>query len=150
MSERHKADRIMDAALERIGEISRLEGGVHRARAYPHPEDALPAASVYLGTDDPTELASSGIGHIDSRLTLRVAVATRGSLEAIDAELLELRRAVTCALMRDPRLGLEWVIDTREGAAAEPEIDPQGRQPVAFQELVFLVDYRRSREDPAQ
>ncbi|MFP4146585.1 MAG: hypothetical protein ACLFSI_02600 [Halorhodospira sp.] len=148
MSERHKADRIIEAFVERLGEVAAFTH-VQRARAYPHPEDELPAASVYLGPDDPTELESSGIGHLDSRLTVRVAVATQGAIEEIDAELLALRRAVTQQIMADPRLGVEGVLDTAEDVAGEPEIDPQGRKPVAFQELAFAVDYRRSREDPA-
>ncbi len=146
----HKADRIIDTVTALLNARPEFVGGAARARAYPHEEDQLPAASVYMGVDDPEALDSGAFDVIDSRLQVRIQIAAVGRPEDADAELLRLRRVVTLALMADYRLGLPFVIQTREGRADEPEISTEGRRPVVWQQLTYYVDYRRSAYDPAQ
>jgi len=148
----HRAQQIIAATAAALAASSSLGAAVytHRRLSLSDEDQELPAVSVNYGSDDPlSDLGVTNIAFIDSLLELAVTLVARGDSEQdVLDELLRLRAAQHVALMADRSLGLAFVIDTRYGGAAAPDVDVSLNRPAGALTCRWLVHYRMNLSDP--
>lgn len=148
----HRAQQVVDAVLAALAANSSLGASVyaHRALSLSEPDQELPAVSVRYGGDSPMdEDGASNFAYLDSLLELQVVATTRDLDEAsVMQALLDMRRQIHITLMADRSQGLAFVIDTRYGGAAAPELDTATEYVAGRLEQRWLVHYRMNISDP--
>jgi hypothetical protein len=149
----HRAEQVLDAIVAILNASAVVDGAIYRHRAYSlSPDDAeLPALSVEMGADTPTDpLGASNLAFLDSLLEVPIVATVRGtSPEEVTSALLDRRRQIHVALMVDRTLGLAWVIDTRYGGAARPQIDVEPEYCFGRLTCTWVVHYRANLADPS-
>lgn len=142
----HRAETLIEQVRTNLTGLAATSDHVYRGRAYPLEPKNLPALLLYLGPDEPLALHSQTL--LDSLLTLRIEARVKAPVAQLDTLLNEIREQVTVALQADYTQGLAFVLDTREGAAAEPDFSTESDQPVGSQVYTWQFLYRRSRTNP--
>lgn len=148
----HRAQQIVDAVITALTANSSLGASVyaHRALSLSEPDQELPAVSIRYGGDSPIdEDGASNFAYLDSLLEMQAVSMVRGPDEvSVMQALLDLRRQIHITLMADRSLGLAFVIDTRYGGAAAPELDTATEYIAGRLEQRWLVHYRMNISDP--
>ena len=140
-----RAEQILDAIVTNLTGLTTTGTNIVRARVYNHADTALPALSVYMGSDEPEGILSQSV--IDWNLTVIIESAAKSSTTQIDQILNLIRKEVHAALFADNTLGLSFVKYIEPGNAIEPELSGDGDKPVAKQRLEFMIHYRTSYSD---
>lgn len=146
----HRALQITNAAKAAV-EAAATTASVyqHRALSLSEDEQELPAISVRMGTDTPSDANGMGSMHfIDSLLELQIDLVARGDIEedVLDS-LLTLRALVHQALQADITLGLAFVTDTQYGGTSAPDI-AAGARLAGGLSTRWVVRYRMNYTDP--
>lgn len=111
----------------------------------------LPAIDVSLASDSPvSEFGTDNLAYIDSLLDVKVTMyAKASSKQDLLIELMRLRSASHQVVMAGDRAhGLSYVIDTRYGGAAEPEVNTDGSMVTGILETAYTVHYRMAVSTP--
>jgi len=144
-----KTERILVAITELLDDLDTTGNSVQRARVYDWSDKELPAISVHMGTDLPTDGSRPGFTLSDWTLVVDV-VAHCKKLEYayIDTTLNLIRSEVTTALLKDITLGLDFVMNVIEEGADKPAISGDVEKPAGKMEFSFQIKYRRLNDDP--
>jgi len=139
--------RILDHIEAQLGTIAGVMN-VYRERQFDVPPDSVPAFNL---TDKGNERVSDAEDVISTSYTMRVGVRMFGKPdtgEKLGDPIDRLYRALITAVLGDYSQG-GLADDTHEDTlgALEP-IQGPGAQPVAAQELDFLIDFRARQGDP--
>jgi len=137
-----RVESIMDGVVTTLTNLTTTGSNIKRSRIYPWSESELPAISVYMGQDVPTEELQSGLLNWELNLAVESHVQEN---DDIDQLLNTIRKEVHFALMATPQQGLGYVITTWVVGANEPQTSDAGQQPIASQRLDFIIKYRTSR-----
>lgn len=152
----HRAEQIIDATVSALQarasslQVPAANVFAHRTLSLDDDQGELPAITVNFGEDDPdSELGSDNLAFIDSALSISiVGYAIDPDETVVRRALLNQRRYIHAALMADQTLGLSFVIGTRYGGAAAPEIDSSGELVAGSLESRWAVHYRMNITDP--
>jgi len=142
----HRAESIVTTLVATLTGLTTTGARVYRGRAYPLQDAQYPALLIYLGQDELQ--ADYSQEKYDSLLTVWVEARVKTVASQVDTVLNTIREEVTVALQADYTQGLGYVIDTREGDAAEPELGGDGNQPTGALRMQWQFLYRRSRTNP--
>lgn len=142
----HRAEQIMQAVVTNVTGLVTTGTNVFRARDAVLPQTSLPALLVYTGDDVPQAMYSQEL--IDSELRFYIEAIAKSPTAQLDTLLNLIRSEVTVALQADFTQGLQFVIETLEGTADEPELQSEGDQPIAKMRMNWRIIYRRSRTNP--
>ena len=143
----HRAEQIVDAAKTLL-DVSATLGVLYRNRQLSLSEasNEIPATSVNIGDDEPVSaLGADNFSFVDSLLTLSVVhISSQATEDLVVDELMNMRAAAYAVMMADRSLGLSFVIDTRYGGAAAPEISDEGGELCGRLVTTWFVHYRMS------
>lgn len=144
--------RLRDDTLMRlVAGVPQAEGRIWRGRAWPMPDEALPAVLVYMFRERKALISEAG-GQPMYRVTGTLAVHCRAAAPAIDADemdeaahagaLLEdtldaLAGAVETSLLNDP----DWVrqFDAIENVDTDLRVDPNADRAIGEAVIVFTL-----------
>lgn len=142
----HRAEEIIQTIVTKVTNLATTGANVFRGRAYPTADTQLPGLLIYLGPDRILKNLSQSF--VDSELSLSIEARVKSASSQVDTLLNAIRSEITVALMADITQGLSYIIETREGDAAAPEISGDGDQPIASMRLEYFVVYRRPFNNP--
>jgi hypothetical protein len=114
-------------------------------------DQELPAIDVSVGADQPTsETGVENLSFIDSLVEIKVVLYAKASTKKeLMQELMRLRSASHQIILAGDRTqGLAYVIDTRYGGAAEPDVNTDGSRITGKLETSYSVYYRMSVSTP--
>lgn len=151
----HRAEQIIDAIVALIKAQANLPvnaGNVyaHRTLSLADDQGEMPAITVNIGDDQPSnEGGTDNLAFIDSLLSVSiVGYAIESTEEEVKSQLMDQRRRVHQALMADDSLALPFVIATRYGGAAAPEMDATTERIAGSMESRWHISYRMNFTDP--
>ena len=144
-----RAETIMTTLLTTLTGLTTTGANVIRGRVYTLEDGALPALSLYMGSDIPIgENGPTNYQFQDSDLLVRVTAHVKSTSEQLDTILNKIRREVHVAMMADHEQGLNYVLTTIPLGAEEPELSGEGEQPSATMDINWLIRYRAPILDP--
>ena len=139
----HRAEVILQTLVSNLTGLTTTGTNVVRGRVYAIEDDAHPALSVYMGTDDPIgENGPTNIAFQDSDLLVRITAHVKSVSTQVDTLLNQIRSEVHQAMMSDHTQGLSYIITTIPLGADEPELGGDGEQPTATMDMNWLIRYR--------
>jgi hypothetical protein len=143
----HRAESIILAVVAKVTSLTTTGARVFRGRVYPLQDSEEPGLCVFMGPDNPDEVAET-FNIINSMLTITVAAYVKTSASQVDTVLNQIRKEVTIALQVDNTQGLIYVLETIEGPAT-PSLSGEGDKPSGYLNMDWKIQYRRSRLDPS-
>jgi hypothetical protein len=139
----HRAETILETIKTNLTGLATTGANVARGRVWP--VDALPALSIYKGSDE-ASVDEPPLDTLVRELDLSIHIHTSQTgnpethLNAIAAE-------VFAALTADPTQGLGYVFTTELVADAEPEIVDSQDLPVGRMVSAWRIVYEHSKTD---
>ena len=144
-----RAETIIAKVVTTLTGLTTTGDNVVRGRVYAVEDDALPALSIYMGTDEPIgEDGPTNFTFQDSDLLVRVKIHVKTVSTQVDTLLNLIRREVHVAMMADHTQGLAFVHTTKPLGAEEPDLSGEGEQPSAEMDVNWLIQYRAPILDP--
>jgi hypothetical protein len=145
----HRVDQVVDWVMAQLKDNLATTGArVYRGRAYPLPDDKLPAIAVSIGPD---EKQGETTGFVDSRLVLNLEAKDKDSDEQVLSKTLnQIRAEIEIKLKAEECNRPEWITDLREVGAGAQDIEDGADRPIGVMPIVWEFDYRRSYADPTQ
>lgn len=142
--------RIADQVASLIRDAGTRARVIDFGRAHQIREDELPAISIELGAEAPTDPdGQAATSYIDAFASLYVdiyeSVADGEALRTIE----HVRAEVHRALMADETLGLSFVHQIHYQGAEDPITDPDGGDIFYSRRMIWAVEFRFARTDPA-
>ncbi len=142
----HRAETILTTVQAAVTNLTTTGANVFRGRIYPLQESELPCLLVFLGADNFSQMLSQSL--IDSWLTIHIDAVVKTASTQLDTTLNKIREEVTIALQASYTQGIAYVMDTREGDTAEPELHGDADQRIGTMRMSWQFLYRRSRTNP--
>ena len=133
----HKAKRILDAVTATLTGLPSTGSSVQQSRAYAL--ENLPALTVRLGAMETAQELSSVT---DSTVTIAIDIIVRGTADLLDDALLQSHAEIHAALLADPSLGLDFVVDVNPGGLSEPEMEQGSHKPTALCTATYQYRFR--------
>ena len=146
----NRVEQILDAFTTTLTGLTTTGNNVVRDRDYHFDKTINEALSIYQGDDVPEPDSDQDWNLIRQFVEIEIDIHVRLHSSTPSSQQLNLiRKEIAIVLQADTTLGLNFVIDMREGGSTKPVIDSGGEKPIAIQRYDWTVLYQRSRTDPS-
>ncbi|MCX2780423.1 hypothetical protein [Microbulbifer thermotolerans] len=115
----HVCKLLMDAVTDAVTGLPTTGDNVRQSRVYAH--DRAPALSVRLGERRAIGIRSNA--YVDVEQYIHIDISVAGSASTIDDQLLGIDAEIYHALMADPLLGLDFLLDVDPQGLSEPDLE---------------------------
>ena len=141
----HKAIQVLDAVVTLLTGLATTGANIKKSRAYA--VQTTPAITVGLGAETVRQFLPA---FIDRELNIEIDIHVKATETTLDNSIQQVRKEIFIALMADPKIGLDFVIEIEPVSTAEAVINSDSEYPTALVSETWRVIYRHSITDASE